>query len=101
LAYEAGLKPWELRRVTLRDFNAMYVGYRRRQEEMWDIARNTWSYMMVYGGMGLKKDAKVPSPQELYPLQFRDKEMQMESGAAKAKPITSIEEAFELLKEFD
>lgn len=85
----------------MRDFNAMWVGYRRRREELWDIARNTWGYMMVYGGMGLSKGAKVPSPQELYPLQFRDKEMAREGGSAKAKPITSIEEAFELLKEFD
>lgn len=85
----------------MRDFNAMYVGYRRRREELWDIARNTWSYMMVYGGMGLKKDAKVPSPQELYQLQFRDKEMQSGADSVKTKPITSIEEAFELLKEFD
>jgi len=102
LAYEAGLKPWELRRVTLRDFNAMYVGYRRRQEEMWDMHRRTWGYIIGFAGMGIKKGEKLPTPQELWELPYRDSGMGVTEGVAeKSKPITTEAEALELLKQFE
>jgi len=102
LAYEAGLKPWELRRVTLRDFNAMYVGYRRRQEELWDMHRRTWGYIIGFAGMGIKKGEKLPTPQELWELPYRDAGMGVtEVVAEKAKPITTEAEALELLKQFE
>lgn len=105
MAYEAGLKPWELRRVTLRDFNAMYVGYRRRQEELWDMHRRTWGYIIGFAGMGIKKGEKLPTPQELWELPYRDAEAKAagggQSAAEKAKPITTEEEALELLKQFE
>ena len=97
-----GLKTWELRRVTLRDFNAMYVGYRRRQEELWDMHRRTWVYIIEFAGMGMKKGAKMPTPQELWGLPYMDAEMVATGGTkAETKPIATEEEALELLKQFE
>lgn len=81
----------------------MYVGYRRRQEEMWDMHRRTWGYIIGFAGMGIKKGEKLPTPQELWELPYRDSEMSGALGAVteKAKPITTEAEALELLKQFE
>ena len=80
----------------------MYVGYRRRQEEMWDMHRRTWGYIIGFAGMGIKKGEKLPTPQELWELPYRDAGMGVTEGVAeKAKPITTEEEALELLKQFE
>lgn len=80
----------------------MYVGYRRRQEEMWDMHRRTWGYIIGFAGMGIKKGEKLPTPQELWELPYRDAEMVAAAGTkAETKPITTEEEALELLKQFE
>lgn len=80
----------------------MYVGYRRRQEELWDMHRRTWGYIIGFAGMGIKKGEKLPTPQELWELPYRDAEM-VATGETKAetKPITTEEEALKLLKQFE
>ena len=80
----------------------MYVGYRRRQEELWDMHRRTWGYIIGFAGMGIKKGEKLPTPQELWELPYRDAGMGVtEVVAEKAKPITTEAEALELLKQFE
>ncbi|GEM_PF-6035995 len=71
----------------------MYIGYQRRNEKDWDIARRTWAYTMIYGGLGLKDGSKV-KPEELWNLRFTD------SKEGFISKITSLEEAIQLLKEF-
>lgn len=81
----------------------MYVGYRRRQEELWDMHRRTWGYIIGFAGMGIKKGEKLPTPQELWELPYRDSEMRADGvvAAEKVKPIATEEEALELLKQFE
>lgn len=89
-----GLKPDEVRSLTLSEFNLMYTGYRKRNEKDWDIARRTWAYTIMFAGMGLKdKNAKI-EPEKLWPLVFTDRQ---ESSNRK---ITSMAQARELLNEF-
>lgn len=95
-----GLKPWELRRVTLKDFNAMYVGYRRNREELWDMERRTWGYIMQFGGMGLKKEAKAPTLAELYELPYRDSAAQAGEVTATSQYVTTESEALQVLEGF-
>lgn len=71
----------------------MYIGYQRRNEKDWDIARRTWAYIVVYGGLGLKKDAKI-TPEQLWRLPFTD------SNGKSSKKITTMKQALDLLREF-
>lgn len=64
--------------------------------------RRTWWYIIEFAGMGMKKGAKMPTPQELWGLPYRDAGMGVtEVAAEKAKPITTEAEALELLKQFE
>ncbi|MEI2271832.1 hypothetical protein OHD16_06725 [Sphingobacterium sp. ML3W] len=88
-----GLNRKEVLSLTLSEFNLMHAGYKKRNEKEWDIARRTWGYIMVYGGLGLKKDQKV-NIEELWKLPFTDKK---DGGIRK---ITTLKQAMALLKEF-
>ncbi|MDR2274347.1 MAG: hypothetical protein LBF27_25795 [Sphingobacterium sp.] len=88
-----GLTRKEVLSLTLAEFNLMHAGYRKRNEKEWDIARRTWGYIMMYGGLGLKKDQKVKI-EELWKLPFTDKKV---GGIQK---ITTIKQAIALLNEF-
>lgn len=67
-----GLKPDEVKALTFQEFNLMWTGYAKRQENDWNIARHTWAYIISFAGNGLKKDAKVPKPTELWHLPHTD-----------------------------
>ena len=94
LAYEMGLKPDEVKELTLGEFNIMYAAYRRRGEKDWDIARRTWAYIMTYGGLGLKDKNHKIKPEDLYPLPFTD------FRENSVRKITSMDQARKLLNEF-
>lgn len=84
-----GLKPSEVKTLTLKDFNLMLTGYYRRQDHEWNRTRHIMSFILNYGGMGASDHYK---PQDIWPLQM-DKEDEK-------KMITTIHQAIELLKEF-
>ena len=91
LAFEMGLKPKEVRALTIKDFNHMLIGMMRRKEHDWDVARNTWSYIINYP-YGVKN---YVSPQALRKLPITDG-----GNKEKIKRITNHTEAEELLNEF-
>lgn len=78
----------------------MYVGYRRNREELWDMERRTWGYIMQFGGMGLKKEAKAPTLSELYELTYRDSAAHGEQATATSQYVTSESEALQILEGF-
>lgn len=94
LAYEMGLKPDEVKALTFAEFNIMYAAYRKRNEKEWDIARRTWGYIMVYGGLGLKDKNPKIRPEDLYQLPFTDAKNNT------VRKITTLEQARELLNGF-
>lgn len=90
LAYEMGLKPIEVKALTIREFNLMLTGYRRRQEEEWNHTRHIMAYVLNYGGMGTQQLYK---PQDIWPLDL-DTENEV-------KPIRTMQQALQLLKEYN
>lgn len=86
-----GLKPDEVRRLTLGEFNAMYTGYKRRQEEQWDMTRHIMS-TVINGYFGIKK---TYTPEQVLKLE-KDKR----NGTIIPK-IRSDYEAYQLLREFE
>lgn len=88
-----GLKREEILSLTIAEFNLMHVGYQRRNEKDWDIARRTWAYTMIYGGLGLKGDQTI-TPEKLWSLPFTDRK------EVTITKITTMEQALQLLNEF-
>lgn len=60
-----GLKPAEVKALTLCEFDLMLTGYQERLDERWDLTRHIMWATMSYGGMGLKKPI---SPQDVIGL---------------------------------
>lgn len=60
-----GLKPAEVKALTLKEFDLMLTGYQERVEEQWDLTRHIMWATITYSGMGLKKPISV---QEVLPL---------------------------------
>lgn len=89
-----GLTRHEILSLTLAEFNLRFVGYKRRIENDWDIARNTWAYIVKFGGMGVKEGQKI-DPVKLYPLEYRDK-----GERVIVKRVKNIKEAVALLNKF-
>lgn len=81
----------EVEELTLAQFNLMFTGHLRREENEWDKTRNIMSFILNYGGNGGKK---LYQPDQVLPL-HKDKKKKT------VKKITSDKEAYELLKEFE
>lgn len=64
-----GLKPPEVKALTLKEFDLMLTGYQERMDEQWDMVRHGMWATISYSGMGLKKPISV---QEVMPL-FMDR----------------------------
>lgn len=84
-----GLKPLEVKALTLKDFNLMYTGYFRRQEKEWNRTRHVMAFILNYGGMGAKQFQK---PQDIWPLEM-DKQITK-------RRIRTMAQAMSLLKEY-
>lgn len=85
-----GYKPWEVKKLTLKDFNLALTGYMARQHREWDRTRHIMSYVATFGGMGSKEFVR---PENIYPLP-QDVEQTK-------RKITNAQEANELLKDFE
>lgn len=85
-----GLKPAEVRKLTLRDFNLMFTGYLANQNREWDRTRRLMSFIASFSGMGAKEFMK---PEDIWPLPT-DRE-------GTKKMIKTVEQATQLLKEFE
>lgn len=88
-AYEMGLKPQEVKRLTLKEFNLMYTGYFRREEREWNRTRLLMTYILNYAGMGA---TQFKQPQEVWPLDMDKKFIRPK--------IKTIAQAMRLLKEY-
>lgn len=84
-----GLKPKEVSRLTLKEFNLMYTGYFRREEKEWNRVRHLMTFILNYGGMGAKQFQK---PQDVWPLEMDKQHVK--------KRITNHVQAKELLKQY-
>jgi hypothetical protein len=85
-----GLKPDEVERCTLGQFNLMLLGYQRRQEKEWDRTRHIMAFILNYAGFGAKE---FHHPKDIFPLHMDNED--------KKKRINSIKQAYALLKEFE
>lgn len=85
-----GLKPLEVKKLTLRDFNLMFTGYQRRQDVENNRTRQVMTFILNYGGMGANE--YFPA-EKVWPLAM-DKEDEK-------KMITSLRMAKDLLQEFE
>lgn len=85
-----GLKPSEVRKLTMKEFNLMLTGYMARQNREWDRTRHIMAFVATYGGMGA---SEFIEPRTIYPLPS-DRENEK-------KPIKTKEQALKLLKEFE
>lgn len=86
-----GLKPIEVKRLTLGEFNAMYTGYKRRQEHEWDRTRHVMT-TVINGYFGIKKSY---TPEQVMKLE-KDR-----NTADIIPKIKSDYEAYQLLREFE
>jgi len=85
-----GLKPIEVRCLTLSEFNLMLTGYQRRQDLENNRTRQIMTFVLNYGGMGT---SEYHSAESIWPLAIdRENEKKM---------ITTLRMAKELLKEFE
>lgn len=84
-----GLKPVEVRMLTLKEFDLMLTGYNRRQEREWDRTRHLLSFIQTFAGIGA---SQYTSPQELFPLSLDNEN--------KKRMITTMAQAKTLYKEF-
>lgn len=87
-----GLKPWELRRITYRDYCEMTIGEMNKRFETLDFVRMIETAILNYGGMGGSK--KAITPQEYRPIPTLD-------NADIVIPIRDRDKASKLLKEFE
>lgn len=85
-----GLKPDEVKRLTLKDFSLMLTGFLAKEDRAWNRTRHIMAYLATYSGMG---SSEFVRPQDIYPLPM-DRE-------GEKKMITTEKQALELLKEFD
>lgn len=85
-----GLKPREVKSLTLRDFNLMLTGYQRRQDVENNRTRQIMTFILNYGGLGVKD--YYPA-EKIWPLSM-DKE-------GEKRMIINLRMAQELLKEFE
>jgi hypothetical protein len=83
------LKPDEVRKTYLKDFNLLLLGYQRRQEQEWNRTRHLYAAIRNFAGMGAKEAVQ---PQSLIPLYMDEED--------KIQPIRNIKQAMQLLKEF-
>lgn len=84
-----GLKPGEVKALTLLEFNLMLTGYHKRRENEWNIARHLMAYTATYAGMGA---TKFVQPKDVMSLDL-DRE-------GEKKMITTLAQAMQMLKEF-
>jgi len=85
-----GLKPHEVRKLTLKHFNLMLTGYINNQNREWDRTRHLMSYIASFSGMGASEFLK---PQDIWPLP-------QDSEGVK-KMIKTLDQAKQLLNEFE
>ncbi len=85
-----GLKPREVRRLTLKEFNLMLTGYIQRQNREWDRTRHLMSYIASFAGMGAQE---FVDPKKIWPLPS--------DNDGQKKMITTAAQAEQLLKEFE
>lgn len=85
-----GFKPYEVKKLTLKEFNLALTGYMARQHREWDRTRHIMSFVATFGGMGSKE---FVTPQSVYPLPADKEETK--------KKITNAAQAATLLKEFE
>lgn len=86
-----GLKPHEVKRLTIGAFNLMYTGYKRRMEHQWDMTRHMMS-TVINGYFGIKKSY---SPEQV---------MKLEKDTRNRNIIPVIRtdyDAYQLLREFE
>lgn len=90
LCYEMGLKPLEVKALTLKDFNLMLTGYQRRLDIENNRTRQIMTFILNYSGMGAKEFYPA---EKIWPL-HSDKEDEK-------RMITNLRMAKELLTEFE
>lgn len=84
-----GLKPMEVKSLLLKDFNLMLLGHERRLEHDKNMTRHIMAFQQAFGGMGA---SEWMGPDKIWPLQM-DKDLEI-------RPITTLKQAMQLLKEF-
>jgi hypothetical protein len=84
-----GLKPYEVKKLTLKEFDLMLTGYNRRQEREWDRTRHLLSFIQAFAGMGA---SEYTPPHDLFPLSLDNEN--------KKRMITTLAQAKALYKEF-
>lgn len=85
-----GLKPSEVKRVTMKEFNLMFTGYLARENREWNRTRHIMSYIATYAGMGAKD---FVDPKSIWPLPFDNEDQK--------KYIKTIKQVLELINEFE
>lgn len=84
-----GLRPLEVKKLTLAEYALMYIGYHRRHEQKWNHTRHLMYAVINFGGMGTT--TPIP-PSQIWPLDMDTYgEIQM---------ITTMAQAIQLLREF-
>ena len=84
-----GLRPWEIKKITLGEYALMYIGYHRRHEQEWNRTRHLMYAVINFGGMGTT--TTVP-PSQIWPLDM--------DSYGEQKMITTLAQAIQLLREF-
>lgn len=85
-----GLKPNEVRLLTMKEFNLMFTGYLARQDREWNRTRHLMSYIASFAGMGANE---FVDPKRIWPLPV-DREDQK-------KYIKTLKQCLELINEFE
>lgn len=85
-----GLKPQEVKKLTLKHFNLMLTGYVNRQNREWDRTRHIMCYVANFSGLG---STEFLQPKDIRPLP-------QDSDDVK-KMIKTPEQAKQLLNEFE
>lgn len=84
-----GLRPAEVKKLTLAEYSLMYIGYHRRYEQEWNRTRHLMYSVINFGGMGTTNP--VP-PSQIWPLDM--------DTYGEIKMITTLAQAIQLLREF-
>lgn len=84
---KAGYKLHEVEVMTLKDVLLVMQAERQKQEEKWDIARHLMATVMNFSGIGTRDPV---SPLDIMALAMDEED--------RITPITSIEEALELIE---